>query len=122
MAADRVKKVAEKDKSVKIAYTGMGPWKVGNDTIPFADSSGKFFGNSLKLLWYTQVQKQFAGQYDYIFIADGADIFFQRDPFELAVQNPGADFVFFGDRNDIPSRGTEFFNKDDAALQEPCPQ
>lgn len=111
MAADRVKKVAQKDPSVKIEYVGMGPWEVGGKTIPFADAAGHFYGNSLKLLWYTQVQKKLAGQYDYTFIADGADIFFQRNPFELAVQYPTADLMFFGDRNDIPSRGVEFFNR-----------
>jgi len=110
-AADKIKNLSKKDSSVKISYVGLGPWEVGGQSIPFQNAEGKFYGNGLKLLWYTQTLKKFQGQYDYIFIADGADLYFQRNPFELAVEYPGADLVFFGDRGDSPSRGKQFFDR-----------
>jgi hypothetical protein len=110
-AADRIKNLSKRDSSVKIAYVGTGPWEVGGQSIPFKNAEGKFYGNGLKLLWYTQVLKQFKGQYDYIFIADGADLYFQRNPFELAVEYPTADLVFFGDRGDDVPRGKQFFDR-----------
>lgn len=119
-AADRVKTLSQKDSSVKIAYVGTGPWEVGGQSIPFQNAEGKFYGNGLKLLWYTQVLKRFQGQYDNIFIADGADLFFQRNPFELAVEYPAADLVFFGDRGDSPHRGKEFFDRMMPKCQSPA--
>ncbi|CAK0893190.1 unnamed protein product, partial [Prorocentrum cordatum] len=79
-AADKIKNLSKKDSSVKISYVGLGPWEVGGQSIPFQNAEGKFYGNGLKLLWYTQTLKKFQGQYDYIFIADGADLYFQRSP------------------------------------------
>jgi len=110
-AADKVKTLSQKDSSVKIAYVGTGPWEVGGQSIPFKNAEGHYYGNGLKLLWYTQVLKMYQGQYDHIFIADGADLFFQRNPFELAVEYPDADLVFFGDRGDSPSSGKQFFDR-----------
>ncbi|CAK0848274.1 unnamed protein product [Prorocentrum cordatum] len=110
-AADKIKTMSEKDSSIKISYVGTGPWEVGGQSIPFKNAEGKFYGNGLKLLWYTQTLKKFQGHYDYIFIADGADLYFQRNPFELAVEYPSADLVFFGDRGDSPSRGKQFFDR-----------
>ena len=36
-------------------------------------------------------------------IADGSDVYFQRDPFELSRAHPDAQLIFFGDRGDDPS-------------------
>ena len=42
-------------------------------------------------------------------IADGSDVFFQRDPFELARRTPNAELIFFGDRGDSPPEGERYF-------------
>ena len=44
-----------------------------------------------------------------VMVADGSDIFFQRDPFDLVRRYATADLLFFGDRGDDAAEGARYF-------------
>ncbi|KAF4656723.1 hypothetical protein FOL47_008805 [Perkinsus chesapeaki] len=43
----------------------------------------KFIGNALRHVWYEEVISRIGDSYDKILIADGKDLYFQADPFEI---------------------------------------
>ena len=47
----------------------------------------------------------------YVMIADGSDVYFQRDPFDLARRYAPAELLFFGDRGDTFPEGRRYFRQ-----------
>ncbi|KAH8093977.1 hypothetical protein JL720_3957 [Aureococcus anophagefferens] len=51
------------------------------------------------------------GPVEHVMVADGSDVFFQRDPFDLSRRYGAAELLFFGDRGDRFPEGERYFRQ-----------
>jgi len=111
MVDPALKRVAARDAGVHILAMGPGPYPVfGGAALPLRGPEGHFTGNCLRHVWYATALRGDASGYENVMIADGSDVFFQRDPFELSAKlGPAVDLIFFGDRADDFKEGERYF-------------
>lgn len=107
---EEVRKISKEDSSVKIETVGEGPYALDNGkSVSLFGRDEGFTGNGLRQLWMLDLLKKYANDYQHVAIVDGADVMFQKNPFDLMQENPNADVLFFGDRGDDQSRGRVYF-------------
>lgn len=98
---------------VRVAVVGDGPWATvaGSPPAPLRGPDGRFTGNCLRHVWYASIVAGLPPTIAKVMVADGSDVFFQRDPFALAAAHPAAALLFFGDRGDDPDEGGRYFRR-----------
>jgi len=105
-APSDVQQFAEKDSRVKIVES-TSHTLVDSGVGQASDS----FSNGLRQIWVANALEQHKDEYQLVAVADGADIVWQQDPFDLMKENQKADAIFFGDRGDDHGEGRAYFEK-----------
>lgn len=107
-----IRRVAAKDGGWHIVAVGDGPFPLeGGGSVPLRGADGRFSGNCLRHVWYSSLLGDMPESVEYVMIADGSDVYFQRDPFELARRHAPAELIFFGDRGDDFKEGERYFRQ-----------
>jgi len=94
------------DTALELFEVGAGPY----DGVALRGSDGRFRGNCLRHVWYAACVRALPVSIQRVLIADGSDVYFQRDPFGL-LRRYGADLFFFGDRGDDAKEGERYFRQ-----------
>ena len=102
-----LRRASARDARLDVFEVGAGPY--GGVELRGAD--GRFRGNCLRHVWYAACLRALPPSVARVLVADGSDVFFQRDPFELLRRYAAASLLFFGDRGDDPDEGRRYFRR-----------
>jgi len=113
MLHKRMLAIAKREARVSILEVGEGPYSLPNGgTVALRDQNGNFMGNCVRHVWYAiGLAAGRSRSYDNVMIADGSDVFFQRNPFSLSRQYATYSLLFFGDRGDSASKARSYFRR-----------
>lgn len=107
-----IQRIAARDAGWRIVAVGDGPFATDSGgSVPLRGPDGRFSGNCLRHVWYASVLRSMPDSVERVMVADGSDVFFQRDPFDLSRRYGAAELLFFGDRGDTFPEGERYFRQ-----------